>query len=55
MADKPRKTEQPRTEAEKKQAETVHLTPEELRKISGGVGVPVGLPQQQQGSTKTTS
>jgi hypothetical protein len=53
MADKPRKTEQPRTEAEKKQSETVHLTPEELRKISGGVGVPVGNPLPNQlGSTK---
>ena len=39
MADKPRKTEPPKSETEKKQAETVHLTPEELRKISGGGGV----------------
>ena len=36
MADKPRDTEKPKTETEKKQVETVHLTAEELRKISGG-------------------
>jgi hypothetical protein len=39
MADKPRDTEKPKTETEKKQVETVHLTAEELRKISGGATV----------------
>jgi hypothetical protein len=44
MADKPRNPEPSKTETEKKQAETVHLTPEELRKISGGVGFSNPLP-----------
>ena len=52
MADKPRKPDQPKTEAEKKQAETVHLTPEELRKIAGGGGFPPPLPVSQAPGTK---
>jgi hypothetical protein len=57
MADKPRKTEQPKTDAEKKQAETVHLTPEELRKISGGMipAPPTGITSGGSGSAKTPS
>jgi hypothetical protein len=50
MADKPRTTEQPKSETEKKQSETVHLTPEELRRISGGVVPPPILPVSQSGS-----
>ena len=34
-----------KTEPEKKQPETVHLTPEELRKVSGGTTVPVAPPK----------
>jgi hypothetical protein len=44
MAEKPRKKDKSTTKEEKKQAETVHLTPEELRAISGGVTV-TGLKQ----------
>jgi hypothetical protein len=44
MADKPRTTEPPKSETEKKQSETVHLTPEELRKISGGTSIPITNP-----------
>ena len=45
MADKPRDTEKPKVETEKKQVETVHLTAEELRKISGGATAPPPKPQ----------
>ena len=48
MADKPRDTEKPKTETEKKQVETVHLTAEELRKISGGATQPPPTPGRQQ-------
>jgi hypothetical protein len=34
----------PEPEAEKKTSETVHLSAEELRKISGGSGAPVQNP-----------
>ena len=55
MANKPRKTEKPKTETEKKQAETVHLTPEELRKISGGVNQPSFPPINQVSGIKPRS
>ncbi|HZW33403.1 MAG TPA: hypothetical protein VFF52_21980 [Isosphaeraceae bacterium] len=50
MADTHQDTEPPKTEAEKKQSETVHLTAEELRKISGGAtaGNPTPVPANKQ-------
>jgi hypothetical protein len=39
MADKARPKDKSKKEPEKKQAETVHLTPEELRAISGGTQI----------------
>jgi hypothetical protein len=53
MANKPRDTEKPKTETEKKQVETVHLTAEELRKISGGTGPSSILPQRPHSHTTT--
>jgi hypothetical protein len=40
MADNRRDSEKPKAETEKKPVETVHLTAEELRKISGGAAAP---------------
>lgn len=42
MAESSRDTKSTKTESEKKQPETVQLTPEELRAIAGGAGI--GLP-----------
>jgi hypothetical protein len=39
MAEQSKGSPEPKTEAEKKQAETVQLTAEELRTIAGGAGV----------------
>jgi hypothetical protein len=39
MAEQSKGTPEPKTEAEKKQSETVQLTAEELRAIAGGAGV----------------
>jgi hypothetical protein len=52
MAAEPRKPSKPASKTDAKKTETVHLSPEELRKISGGAkGGPTPPPQLQQ--TKT--
>jgi hypothetical protein len=46
MAEQPRKPSKPASKPETKKTETVHLSPEELRKISGGAkGNPQPIPQ----------
>ncbi len=45
MADQPRDPSKSKNEAEKKQPETVNLTSEELRAISGGATNPFPPPQ----------
>jgi hypothetical protein len=37
MAAEPRKSSKPKSKSDSKKTETVHLSPEELRKISGGL------------------
>jgi hypothetical protein len=47
MADKPREKDKSKAEPEKKQAETVNLTAEELRAISGGTSLNPAPPMPQ--------
>jgi hypothetical protein len=47
MADKPRKPSKPEDQPTKKAADTVQLTAEDLKKISGGVTVPTTGVQPQ--------
>ncbi len=45
---KERPTPKPETKADKKTSETVHLSAEELRKISGGLAPSIIPPEDQQ-------
>ena len=47
MAESSKDPQKPKTEAEKKQPETVLLTPEELRAVAGGQTVPPVPPPKQ--------
>jgi hypothetical protein len=44
MSDQPRETSKSKSDATKKKNETVHLSADELRKISGGAASPPSSP-----------